>query len=118
MIEMRGPSNSYIFFDDETLDHPRHSPLFFCDAQTLGEALEKYCQEFGSSIRPYATDPPAPPFADGMRMALVYDDPNSRFRDVVVVVSIDRGGQWLAGPYGLDCLLLPGDKISFGVAGC
>ncbi len=118
MIEMRGPSNCYIFFDEGKLDHPRDSPSYFCDAQTLGEALGKYCQKFESSTRPYTTDPPQPPFADGMRMALIYDDPQSRFRDVVVSVSIERDGKWVAGHYGFDFPLHPGDKIDFGPVGC
>lgn len=114
MIEMRGPSNSYIYFDDENWDTSRESPSYFCEAHSLGEALEKYCKEFGSSVRPYVTDQPVPPFAE----ALVYDDPQSRFRDVVVRISIERDGKLLLGHYGLDCPLFPGDKISFGPAGC
>lgn len=114
MVEMRGPSNSHIYFDDEKWDSPRTSPSYFCEAHTLGEALEKYCKEFGASVRPYVTDSPLPPFAE----ALVYDDPQSRFRDVVVRISIERDGNWIAGHYGFDYPLRTGDKISFGPVGC
>lgn len=114
MIEIRGPSNNHIYIDEENWDNPQTSPAYFCEAITLGEALEKYCKEFGSSIRPYITDPPIPPFAETM----VYDDPLSRFRDVVVRISIERGGELIAEPYGLDYHLHPGDRINFGAVGC
>ena len=118
MIEMRGLSNSYINFEDGKLDRPKMSPLYFCDARTLGEALEKYCEEFRSSVRPYAVDPPLPPYTSGTRMAIVYDDPQSRFREVVAAVSIEREGKVIEGCYGFDFPLMPGDEIDFGVAGC
>ena len=114
MIEMRGPSNSYICFEDEQLGNSQASPSYFCEAHTLGEALEKYCKEFGATVRPHATNPSVPPFAE----AWVYDDPRSRFRDVIVRVSIERDRKWIAGSYGFDYPLLAGDKVSFVPAGC
>jgi hypothetical protein len=115
MVEMRGLSNSFLAFENGVWTQ---SPLYYCEAQTVGEALEKYCAHFGSSMRPYVADPPLPPYADGLRMAIVYDDPQTRFRDVVVQVSISRGGKFITRNYGFDFPLLPGDEVTFGSAGC
>lgn len=118
MIEIRGPSNSLITFEGGDFKKSRMSPLFFCEARTLQEALDKYCQEFGATLRPYVAKEPLPPYEDGRRLVMVYDDPKTQFRDVSLVFSIERDGKSLGDIPSLAFPLQSGDSIYFGTAGC
>jgi hypothetical protein len=118
MIEIYGPSNSFIHFEDGDTRKPIKSPPFRCEAQTLQEALDQYCLEFGATVRPYVPKMLQPPFEEGRRLAITYDDPKSRFGEQLVVFSIERNGKFIHDDIGLDFALLPGDKIDFGIAGC
>jgi hypothetical protein len=118
MIEVTGPSNSYILLDVETGRFDSKSPPFFCEAETLGQAIERYCEHFKSSARPYDGDISVAPFSDGISLFMIYDDPNSRFRDLLVRVTVARGSNHLHEHVTSTMALSDGDVVNMGVPGC
>jgi hypothetical protein len=121
MVKVIGPYDKVVNICPETgkvLPMSEES-YFQCEASTLREAMEAYCNRHQGRFRPYDGNQPGIPLKDGEMKYFLYWDPRSRFGEIVVDVHVCRNDlQEICAKQDLDLLLEPGDEVTLGTLAC
>jgi hypothetical protein len=123
LIKISGPSNEPIYIYIPAIKDLSSAKFednfFYCEARTLGEALEAYCAKFDSEIQPYDGSVSNLPLEEGEKKYFFYLDPNSRFQKLLVDIHVIRDETIDICPkQNLDFKLESGDKVSIGMLVC